>query len=90
MDCMEQLSWLPFIKSFEETDAPLRRGSGQTAGLSTGNNLEAEAAYNGRAYDRLLTGDYRWSAWAGPSGLEAGQGPDRRCVGVRGAGAGPD
>jgi len=82
MDYMEQLSWLLFLKSFEETDA--------SAGLSTGNNLEAEAAYNGRAYDRLLTGDYRWSAWAGPSGLEAGQGPDRRCVGVRGAGAGPD
>ena len=74
MDYMEQLSWLLFLKSFEETDAPLRRGSGQAAGLSTGNNLEAEATYNGRAYDRILAGDYRRSAWAGPSGLEAGVG----------------
>ena len=30
------------------------------------NNLEVEAAYNSRAYDRILAGDYRWSAWAGP------------------------
>jgi len=44
------------FKSFEETE----------------NNLEAEAAYasaglstgNGWAYDRILAGDYRWSAWA--------------------------
>jgi type I restriction enzyme M protein len=50
MDYMEQFSWLLFLKSFEETE----------------NNLEAEAAYNGRAYDRILAGDYRWSAWAGP------------------------
>ena len=50
MDYMEQLSWLLFLKSFEETE----------------NNLEAEAAYNGRAYDRILAGEYRWSAWAGP------------------------
>ena len=50
MDYMEQLSWLLFLKSLEETE----------------NNLEAEAAYNGRTYDRILAGDYRWSAWAGP------------------------
>jgi len=43
MDYMEQLSWLLFLKSFEETE----------------NNLEAEAAYDGRAYDRTLAGDYR-------------------------------
>jgi len=54
------------FKSFEETE----------------NNLEAEAAYasaglvlseaeglstgDGWAYDRILAGDYRWSAWAEP------------------------
>jgi hypothetical protein len=43
MDYMEQLSWLLFLKSFEETNAP--------AGLNTGNNLEAEAAFN------ILAGD---------------------------------
>lgn len=43
IDYMEQLSWLLFLKSFEETNAP--------TGLNTGNNLEAEAVSN------ILAGD---------------------------------
>ena len=50
MDYMEQLSWLLFLKSFGET-------AYASVGLSTG---------NGRAYDRIPAGEYRWSAWAGP------------------------
>src|SRR5690242_6817630 len=45
---VEQLSWLFFLKAFDESES--RR--------------EEEAAFEGTEYDRLLDGEYRWSAWA--------------------------
>lgn len=46
-DYVEQLSWLFFLKAFEETE----------------NRLEQEAAFEDEPYERRLDGDYRWSAW---------------------------
>ena len=49
MEYMEQLSWLLFLKAFEEIE----------------NTHEAEAQFAGGKYDRILDGEYRWSEWAG-------------------------
>ena len=45
---VEQLSWLFFLKAFDESES--RR--------------EEESTFDGTGYERLLDGDYRWSAWA--------------------------
>jgi type I restriction enzyme M protein len=45
---VEQISWLFFLKAFDETES--RR--------------EEEAAFEGGEYQRLLDGEFRWSAWA--------------------------
>lgn len=45
---VEQLSWLFFLKAFDESES--RR--------------EEEAAFEGTEYERLLDGEYRWSAWS--------------------------
>lgn len=47
-DYVEQLSWLFFLKAFDETES--RR--------------EHEAAFDGTPYRRLLNADYRWASWA--------------------------
>lgn len=47
-DYVEQLSWLFFLKAFEETE--IRR--------------EVEAEFSDKPYMRRLDGEYRWSAWA--------------------------
>lgn len=47
-DYVEQLSWLFFLKAFEETE----------------NRREEEALFSDSPYTRQLDGDYRWSAWA--------------------------
>jgi type I restriction enzyme M protein len=46
-DYVEQLSWLFFLKAFEETE----------------NRREEEAAFDETPYERRLDGPYRWSAW---------------------------
>ena len=46
-DYVEQLSWLFFLKAFEELE----------------DRQEEEAAFSGDPYERRLTGEYRWSAW---------------------------
>lgn len=45
---VEQISWLFFLKAFDETES--RR--------------EEEAGFEGSEYRRLLDGEFRWSAWA--------------------------
>jgi type I restriction enzyme M protein len=45
---VEQLSWLFFLKAFDETET--RR--------------EEEASFEGSDYRRLLDGEFRWAAWA--------------------------
>lgn len=45
---VEQLSWLFFLKAFDETET--RR--------------EEEASFEGSDYRRLLDGEFRWTAWA--------------------------
>ena len=45
---MEQLSWLFFLKGFDESES--RR--------------EEEADFEGTGYQRLLDGEYRWASWA--------------------------
>ena len=47
-DYVEQLSWLFFLKAFEETE----------------NRREEEAVFEGDGYRRRLDGEYRWSGWA--------------------------
>lgn len=47
-DYVEQLSWLFFLKAFEETE----------------NRREEEAAFDDTPYRRRLDGEYRWSSWA--------------------------
>lgn len=47
-DYVEQITWLFFLKSFEEAE----------------NNLEFDAQFEGKSYQRRLDGEYRWSAWA--------------------------
>lgn len=47
-DYVEQLSWLFFLKAFDETES--RR--------------EHEAAFDDTSYRRLLDADYRWASWA--------------------------
>ncbi len=45
---VEQLSWLFFLKAFDESES--RR--------------EEEAGFEGTEYERLLDGEYRWSTWS--------------------------
>jgi type I restriction enzyme M protein len=45
---VEQLSWLFFLKAFDESES--RR--------------EEEADFEGKEYQRLLDGEYRWAAWS--------------------------
>src|SRR5438067_13161260 len=45
---VEQLSWLFILKAFDESES--RR--------------EEEARFEGTVYQRLIDGEYRWSAWA--------------------------
>lgn len=47
-DYVEQLSWLFFLKAFEEAE----------------NRREEEAAFDDTPYERKLDGEYRWSSWA--------------------------
>jgi type I restriction enzyme M protein len=47
MEYMEQLSWLLFLKAFEAVE----------------DRHEAEGKLGGRAYQRVVKGEYRWSAW---------------------------
>ena len=47
-DYVEQITWLFFLKSFEEAE----------------NRLEFEADFDGKTYERRLDGEYRWSKWA--------------------------
>jgi type I restriction enzyme M protein len=47
-DYVEQLSWLFFLKAFEETE----------------NRREEEASFDDTPYRRRLDGEYRWSSWA--------------------------
>jgi type I restriction enzyme M protein len=47
-DYVEQLSWLFFLKAFEETE----------------NRREEEESFSDTPYTRRLDGEYRWSAWA--------------------------
>jgi type I restriction enzyme M protein len=47
-DYVEQLSWLFFLKAFEEAE----------------NRREVEATFDDTSYVRRLDGDYRWSSWA--------------------------
>jgi len=46
-DYVEQLSWLFFLKAFEETE----------------NRREEEASFEDAPYMRRLDGEYRWSTW---------------------------
>lgn len=50
LDYLEQKSWLLFLKYIEDFE----------------NEKEDEAALTGKSYKRLITGFYRWSAWASP------------------------
>ena len=47
-DYVEQLSWLFFLKAFDEAE----------------DRHEQEAAFDDKTYDRRLDGDYRWSNWS--------------------------
>lgn len=47
-DYVEQLTWLFFLKSFDEAE----------------NNLEFDAEFEEKEYQRRLDGEYRWSSWA--------------------------
>jgi len=47
-DYVEQLSWLFFLKAFDETE----------------DRKEQEAAFDDKAHKRLLDGDCRWASWA--------------------------
>lgn len=49
MEYMEQLSWLLFLKSFENIE----------------DRYESTAEYYGRDYSRVIAGPYRWSVWTG-------------------------
>lgn len=45
---LEQLTWLLFLKQYEALES----------------DREAVAEIDGRTYDRVITGNYRWCAWA--------------------------
>ena len=47
-DYAEQLSWLFFLKAFEESE----------------NQREEESAFDDSGYQRRLDGEFRWSSWA--------------------------
>jgi type I restriction enzyme M protein len=48
LEYMEQLSWLIFLKVFEDIE----------------NRLEDEAKFSGREYQPIIEPKYRWSSWA--------------------------
>jgi len=48
LDYMEQLSWLIFLKIFEDIEK----------------RLEAEAGFAGNTYSPVISPEYRWSSWA--------------------------
>jgi len=47
LEYMEQLSWMLFLKAFEDIE----------------NRYEAEASLTGKPYQRIIDGEYRWSSW---------------------------
>ncbi|WP_373500501.1 N-6 DNA methylase [Desulfococcus sp.] len=51
LDYVEQISWLLFLKCFEELEEKQR----------------AEAEYEGREYQPVLAAKYQWSAWTDPN-----------------------
>ena len=50
LDYVEQISWLLFLKCLEDFEQKLR----------------AEAEYNGKAYNPILSQKYQWSTWTNP------------------------
>lgn len=52
VDYMEQLSWLFFLKAFDETE----------------NDREIKAKLKGEHYERILQGKYMWSEWTKETG----------------------
>ena len=50
LDYIEQTSWILFLKYLDNYEA----------------NEISKAALDGKTYKPILTGDYRWSAWAAP------------------------
>ncbi len=50
LDYVEQISWLLFLKCFEEFESQRR----------------AEAQYEGKAYSPILAQKYQWSTWTNP------------------------
>ncbi len=56
LDYLEQKSWLLFLKYIEDFE----------------NEKEDEAQLTGKNYKRLITGFYRWSAWAAPKKTDGG------------------
>ena len=55
LDYVEQISWLLFLKSFEDME----------------DTRADEAAYRGETYARVIDGYYRWSVWTGGRVLRA-------------------
>lgn len=51
LDYVEQISWLLFLKCFEELE----------------NRREVEHKFAGKSYRRIVSGPYRWSAWTDPN-----------------------
>ena len=49
LDYVEQISWLLFLKSFEDLE----------------DTRVADAEYEGRPFARVIDGFYRWSVWTG-------------------------
>jgi type I restriction enzyme M protein len=49
LDYVEQISWLLFLKSFEDLE----------------DTRVADAEYEGRPFERVIDGFYRWSVWTG-------------------------
>lgn len=60
LDYVEQISWLLFLKSFEDLE----------------DTRTDEAAYEGRAFERVIDGYYRWSVWTGGR-IQQAQGAQR-------------
>ena len=50
LDYIEQTSWLLFLKYLDDLET----------------ERELQAQLTGKAYKRLIVGDYRWSVWAAP------------------------
>ena len=49
LDYVEQISWLLFLKSFEDLE----------------DTRAEEAEYAGHRFERVIDGYYRWSVWTG-------------------------